>query len=400
MRMEEASKVRIGLVTTIDTNIGDALIRDGICSVLKRCLPGRDLDFVLVNKHDPLSVYPRLHPAQGARLTRHLPRGKARAYNAIEAVASRLGMSRFDGCDMIVQCGTPVLWPGCHGCEWAAPIWHHVIGRLSKRVPVLNIAAGSCYPWENKPSFIADPDDARYLRMISSYCRVTTVRDRLAQVLLESLNVYPDFIPCAALLANEGALPGGVEGDGRAGGPVLINYMHGAGHYDCGQEIDAEVWRDTVLDLIGRLKGRHRLAFLCHNRTEFELAKALDHELPRLWPRNTSEYFQVVSQAAAAVCNRMHASVALAGIGVPSVAICTDTRLLMVEAIGLPCFYVKDTSPGMLEHAVEDLLAHRRHEAERLSALRAGVRAAYSGVIAGSLESESHWSPETCSIDA
>jgi hypothetical protein len=54
-----------------------------------------------------------------------------------------------------VQCGAPVLWPNCNKCEWAEPLWYSVIGRLHKKTPVLNLAAGSCYPWEKQPEKIA-----------------------------------------------------------------------------------------------------------------------------------------------------------------------------------------------------------------------------------------------------
>jgi polysaccharide pyruvyl transferase WcaK-like protein len=391
--------VRIGLITTIDTNIGDALIRDGICRILRGLFPRRDLEFVMVNKHDPLTVYPGWHPAQAARLARYLPRGKTRAGRAIESLAAGLNMSRFAGCDVIVQCGTPVFWPGCHGCEWAVPIWHHVVGRLSDRIPVLNLAAGSCYPWERQPEAITDPEDAGYIRAITSYCRVTTVRDRLALTLLRSMNIETSLVPCTALLAADGPAVRQAE-EARRGGMVLINYMHGGGHYDCGQGIRAEAWADVVRNLIGRLRRRHSLAFLCHDGRESDLAKGLDPGLPRLLPRNTGQYFEIVSRAKLAICNRMHASVALAGIGVPSVAVCTDTRLLMVEALGLPCLYVKDTDPNLLEGLAEDLLERSADEAERLSDLRGRTWDTYTDLVGRALESHEPRRLEPCLIKA
>ena len=47
------------------------------------------------------------------------------------------------------------------------------------------------------------------------------------------------------------------------------------------------------------------------------------------------------------MCNRLHAAVALAGTrDSPLVSVGTDTRLLMVAAIGLPYRYVKDARVG------------------------------------------------------
>ena len=190
--------IRIGLITTLNTNIGDDLIREGICLILKDIFKNHKLEFIAINKHLPMSVYPKLHPI---RWTQILPRGRIQAGRFVGGLLYRFGHSYFDNCDLIVQCGGPVLWPGCHRAEWAEILWHQVIGRLYGRIPVLNLAAGSCYPWERQPIAITDPDDAKYLRAILSYCQLTTVRDILAQQLLSSLGAQVPLIPCSAFLA-------------------------------------------------------------------------------------------------------------------------------------------------------------------------------------------------------
>jgi hypothetical protein len=149
-------------------------------------------------------------------------------------------------------------------------------------------------------------------------------------------------------------------------GPILINYMPGGGHFDWEQHVDAGAWRRTLKDVLGRLKPRHRLAFLCHNRKEYEAAVDLDAAVPRLWPQTPQEYFEAAATAKAALCNRMHAAVGLAGLGIPAIAVGTDTRLLMVAAVGLPCHYVKGLGAEALEEELEGLLAARHDHQERL----------------------------------
>lgn len=372
--------MRIGLITTLNTNLGDDLIRRGICLVLREIYRGHEIEFVPVNKHQPLTVYPAWHPIHLVNLTRYLPRGRYRLGRFIDRFALKLGRSRFDTCNLIVQCGAPVLWPGCHRCEWAEPLWHQVVGRLSQRIPVLNLAAGSCYPWERQPTRLTDPNDVEYLQAILGYCRLTTARDSLAQHLCASLGTQTPLIPCSAFLA-AGEMVGGQDD-----GMVLINYMRGGGHYDWNQGVDPLVWRDTVKNLIERLKTRHKVAFLCHNETEYHLAHDLDPTLPRLWPKTPQEYFALVSEAKVALCNRMHASVGLAGLGIPSIAVGTDTRLLMVDAIGLPCLYVKEASVEKLEDEIEKLLARRHKERERLLASRSETWKRYVETVAEALQ--------------
>lgn len=366
--------MRIGLITTIDTNIGDDFIREGICLVLREVLKGERIEFVPVNKHFPLTVYPDWHPVHLSKTLRCLPFIGASLGSTIKSVASRLGYSAFDSCGLIVQCGAPVLWPNCHKNVWAEPLWRHVVGRLYKKIPVLNLAAGSCYPWEQQPSSITDPDDARYIREIAGYCRLTTTRDELAHKLFATLDAQTSLIPCSAFLAANSV---GTDEDG----PVLINYMHGSGHYDWMQGIDAKYWEVTVKDLINRLSKRHNLALLCHNEAEYKHATAISPSTPILFPKTVEEYFRVTSSAKAAICNRMHASVGLAGMGIPSIAVGTDTRLLMVAAIGLPAFYIKEVNALMLEESLETLIKNRTSQKERLIALRAKTWEKYIEVI-------------------
>jgi hypothetical protein len=370
--------MKIGLITTLDTNIGDDFIREGICRVLAHVFSGRELEFVPINKHQPFTVFPLSHPARLAKALR-IPAGGRLAGAAADLLA-RTGRSRFDDCDLIVQCGAPVLWPGCSKCEWAGPIWYSVIGRLHKKIPVLNLAAGSCYPWEDQPESIGNPADAHFLKTIGSYCAVTTARDALAKKLFASVGVDAEFLPCTAFLAG---------GTGRVPGEyrdfILVNYMPGGGHYDWGQKIDPSSWDMTVSALVSNLKKKHKVAMLCHNEAEMRAAASFAPDLPLILPKTPEEYFSLVAGAKAAVCNRLHASVGMAGIGIPSVAIGTDTRLLMVEAIGVPALYVRDATLERIEEKLNALLANREAEARRLLALRERVWAQYTGLVRKSL---------------
>ena len=369
--------MRVGLITTLQTNIGDDMIREGICSVIREAVGSESVTLKPVNKHQPWNVYPAWHPGQMAKLCEFVPKIGRRLSRFVDRGTSLLKHSKFDDCGLIVQCGAPVLWPNCHKCEWRFALWDHVIGRLHERIPIINLAAGSCYPWESQPALIEDEHDAFFLRSILGYCSVTTVRDRLAQDLVRSLGWTAELIPCSALVASADLNPAPMPENA----PILINYMVGGGHYGWNQGIEAEAWLNVVRDLILRLRRRHRVAMLCHDQGEALLAAACAPDCEIIWPKTIGDYFQAVSTAKGGVCNRMHASVALAGLGIPSVAVCTDTRLLMVEAIGLPCFYVKEVSAEMLEHAVEDLVSKRAKEKERLRELQRHTRNRYLDII-------------------
>jgi hypothetical protein len=60
----------------------------------------------------------------------------------------------------------------------------------------------------------------------------------------------------------------------------------------------------------------------------------------------------------------------MAGLGIPSISVGTDTRMLMLAPIGLPFRYVKEAEGDQLEEGLEMAVTQRNEERERLIALR------------------------------
>jgi hypothetical protein len=361
--------MRIGLITTIGTNIGDDFIRNGIVQIFKHIYSDLDVQFLSINKHRPFTVYPSWHPLRWLQTLDRLPRGES-SVAAIKAQASktihRLGGSRFDGVDIIVHCGAPLMWPGCNRSVWATALWDQVVARLSERIPVLTLAAGSAYPWEDQPLHINNPVDAAFLSRVIGSSRLTTARDELVSRLAKDLGAAVPTIPCTALLVGRRfVVPAADDGE-----MVLFNYMPGGGHWGWGQGIDEERWMATARTLIAGLSQRHRVAFLCHSQNEYEAAESLNAQLPRFLPTTIESYFSLISRSKAAVTNRIHGAVAMAGLGIPSISVGTDTRMLMLAPIGLPFRYVKEAEGDQLEEGLEMAVTQRNEERERLIALR------------------------------
>ncbi|MGB2630481.1 MAG: polysaccharide pyruvyl transferase family protein, partial [Candidatus Omnitrophota bacterium] len=272
--------IRIGLITTLNVNFGDDLVREGICLVLEEIFKDKNIEFIPICKHEPLTAYPLWHPLRHIHgLIWPFIKRRVNARRIIEKIArpiSKMGFSKFDECDMIVQCGAPVMWNGCAKSEWSEFLWHQIVGRLgSSGKPVLNIGGGSCYPWERQPDSVTDEKDVFFLKKIFSYCKITTVRDKLAQRIFNSLDCDCPLIACPALIAG-----GSITAEG-SGDFVLVNYMKKGGHYDFDQDIDESIWRNTFISVIERFKKRHKLLFLCHNQEEYKLAYEIDPGIPR-----------------------------------------------------------------------------------------------------------------------
>lgn len=373
--MHNDSTLRVGLLTTLGSNIGDDFIRDGLVLAIQLAAPDRPLICEAVNKHEPHTVYPPWHPirlgyADGFRARRNT--------GPIRRMAERwlppFGLSRFDSCDVVLQCGTPVIWEDCRRSEWARLIWRDVLARLARSgTPILNLGGGACYPWERRPTTLIGNPDEEFIRVMLSAARVTTARDRLAQALFASLGHETQTLCCPAMLA--------AQSHSQPTAPtrkVLINFMRGGGHYDWGQGIDNAAWEATMRHVVSHLARQHwEPLFVAHNAEELRLAAEVCPDVPRVCPESVKGYCDVVRDAAFGVFNRMHASVAVAGLGIPSIAIGTDTRNLMVENLGLPVFYVKDATTEHILSAIHDVASSRDRVARRLLELRDSTEAAY-----------------------
>ena len=371
--------INVGLLSTISTNIGDDFIREGIVSVINDVLKNEKVDLVIINKHEPREIYPSWHPIRSLYRRGFVAR---KALAPLRKVAERwlplFGFSKFDKCDIVIQCGTPIIWEGCRNSEWARLIWRDVLARLSRRgTPILNIGGGSAYPWERQPATLAGNADESFIRLMLVTSRLTIVRDELARRLFETLGFATRKVCCPAILAGQS-----VVAPAKATKKVLINYMEGGGHYDFGQGIDSSVWEKTMRDVVKELRQRGwQLVFLAHNEKESELAARIWPDLPCVFPNSQRDYFEVVRDAAFGIFNRMHASVAAAGLGIPSVAIGTDTRNLMVETTGLSVLYVKEATADRLLFAVDNLAESRDSETQRLLKLRQETFETYKSIL-------------------
>jgi len=367
--------MRIGLITSINTNIGDDLIRTGIQKLLRSAF-GKKVEFVFLNKHRPLDAFALPHVESSLR---RLPVGATKARNLAARLVHPFRTNIFSQCDMIVQCGAPVFFPDSYRAEWALPVWDLIIGDLYKKIPIFNLAAGSCYPWEAQPAAFPEGRDRAFARMILERSRLTTCRDDLAQALCAELGFKLPAIECTAFLAARDSIVAAPQDRRKL---ILVNYMKGGGHFSWGQEIDASNWETTFRQLIARLSKLGDVAFLAHNAKELAAHQNMFPDARHIQPASVEHYFELSGQVRLGVFNRLHAAVGWAGAGVPTIAIGTDTRMKMAEKIGIPAYYVRDCSAQQLESVAVDLWNNADREFDRYQAISQRAFEQYSSLIA------------------
>lgn len=367
--------MRVVLISTQDTNIGDDLIRTGIESALHDAVR-TGFSSKVVNKHRPLELY---RSKRAAAIISGLPRGQHLAADAVSRVLRGFARTEIDDADLVVYAGTPLFWPGFHTSEWSGPLWRDAIPRKPSSTKLLCLAIGSAYPWLDMPDAIdKEPEEALVHRILGS-SSLTTVRDKLAQKLLRQSGYEVPVLPCTAFLSGQ------IDPAQKPGNEILLNYMRGGGHFSWGQDIDDHVWRRKFQRVVKELASIGPTRFICHSTSEYQECRTHFPDVPASLPRSPAEYLATVGSGAVGFVNRMHAAVGMASVGVPSIAVGTDSRLLMLDELGLGHIFVSRANVEDLVARVSSLLSNLEAERRRLAALQRGTRDSYKRLIAGAL---------------
>lgn len=333
------SQTRICFITTHSTNVGDDFVREGIRAVLDSLF---QYSVYLVNKHFP-----------DASCVNYFPE------DDLIPVKDKI----LDA-DVIIQCGAPVYWnlgpsPGqkCCTAEWAEPLWYRRVARICQARPVLNLAAGACQGYfGSAEEIIADPECARFIRDLHSFCRLTTVRDRMAEEVLGGLGLPSLRLPCASILAWR-RYPRKTQD--RTG--IAVNFMPLAGHYDVDGRVQGDKWARSCREIVNLLKNvGQTVRLVAHNSTERVLLAQLFPEEEVFCSAEYRDYFHFYAGCRGGIFNRIHGAMLLAGSGAPAIVIGNDSRSLAIDELGLPRWHVSCADPPAIIGTLCGLLKDTR----------------------------------------
>lgn len=347
------SVVKVAFITTVGHNVGDDLVRDGLCHLLRQVVG--PFDPLLIHKHFPASVrdgWETLPSKRWLRWLTALPKmNLERISRVLDARPLQPHRDKVLRCDVLVQSGAPVYWLNRRSAseknEWYTPLIRRRWRRCDPRPPLINLAAGSCQPFgSDGREFAGAPKTLAFIREFACEAALTTVRDRLAQTILAAAGVTAPRLPCASIFARtfHGIVPAPLE-------YVALNYMPGAGHYDLAGDVQARSWEANFDAVVQELRRREPCLFVCHTERERQAVAARWPEVPRRVAASSKEVLEVYSRARWGIVNRVHGAFALASLGRPALIVGTDSRAQMGAEIGLECLFVNDATPGRLrEH--------------------------------------------------
>ncbi len=103
---ELSSSLAVAVITTVNHNVGDDFVREGVLHLLKAALPETgsegQVKAELIHKHSPVTAVYGLESVRSLRMSRMM-----------EPVARVLRLTdRIAAADLLIQSGAPVYW--CH----------------------------------------------------------------------------------------------------------------------------------------------------------------------------------------------------------------------------------------------------------------------------------------------
>ncbi len=347
--------MKIALITTVDHNVGDDFVREGIKYLFSSILPNPE--FSSIHKHTPVSV------RYGLERLRNNTVGKI-LDNVLPHSITR---DKIRECDILVQCGAPVYWHNqsshCAQNEWYESLIKKRFCRWNNhgKKYLANIAAGTCQPYYSEGNEILEcPKCVKYIKEFFNLATLTTARDMLTQELLERLGMHVEILPCTSIFAPNRF---GIVGEER-GRYIVMNYMPSAGHFEFDQSIDAGKWQNVFVSLYHELARHDEVVIVCHNYNELRAIKGISNDANIFYASDDYRaYIEFYSHAKFGIVNRVHSAFLMAGLGKPSVIVGNDTRAKMSDLVKLENFFVNDVSLEFLRDKASQL-------AERASSFR------------------------------
>lgn len=335
--------LRIALITTRQTNVGDDFIRDGLIYLLKSTIE-RKIKFYYINKHKPETASFIIETLLKYKIIQFFN------HKFFNWIPNKISCS-----DLTIISGAPVYWihPGhtiCSNNEWYKPLIKNIVQK--KGVILFNIGGGTSQEYYSEgDEFFNDNEVISYIKELHSTSKITIVRDSLSAEVLEKMGLDRFLLACPSIFVKE------KYQFTNAKEYIVLNYMKGGGHYDFSNTIDFKKWEHTFKNFYNSIKMTNKnIVFVCHNLEEVNNAREFDKDANIFYSKNYVKYFEFYSKARFGIVNRVHSAFVMASYESPSIIIGSDSRAKMAEMIGLKSFFVNDIDSHLLKNEFDRLL--------------------------------------------
>jgi hypothetical protein len=370
--------VKIVLISTLNHNPGDEIIRLGQEHVLRKVFP--DAEFKAVHKHDPRTLFAGF--SQRVISPRRLI--SAQLYKLYAATLGSRDRNYLDEADLVVFAGTPFIWRNqvrffratSANAEWVHATWDRLFCQLQGK-QVMNLAAGTSVTSRAQiDELFEDRPVLGFLRRAVERTCLTTARDILTKQILDKLGFRVPLIPCSSILSSQGA---GLSAQSPE--YVVFNVMRAAGPGGRGVSNASNKWRETVSSIVRHIEKNHPVLFVSHSAEDDATTAEWFPHHRRFFSMNPIELLRVYSKALYGICNRVHSGGAIASFGRPVIVIGGDSRVDLIKQFGMPAVDHREIGHAELLAMIEDLESNYGAYVEKLKKVIGSTERAYVDAI-------------------
>lgn len=281
--------MKFALFTSLNTNVGDDFIREGILNLLKRV--GTNFKYTLINKHDPKSLF------------------------------DFKGKNKILDSDFIILCGTPVFWSingsTSYNCDWIK--WFYEDHIFSGNHKLIILAAGSCHSLDCNIEHLCNEDFQlkNFAKKVYKKAKFISTRDFVCRDLLNNYGIPNKLLFCTALNCIK-------ETKGSRLEPkyISVNIMKNFGHFS-----NFFMFSIKYREVLNEIRNHGPIKFICHDQNEFDFAlqnkKGSDIIF---YSKNYKDYYSVFEDVVLHISCRVHGSILASSAAVPNINIITDSR--------------------------------------------------------------------------
>ncbi len=371
------NSIKIGIIYTMDNeqaisfNPGDDIVRDGQKYLFEKTFGGDRIEWHTFNRSFPARWYDNtgnfLRSIKPKLLWPYWLRCPANSHNMLSK------------CDYLINASGPMVYGRKTGYSALEP-WFLVLKRVlsdpdSPRF--INLAFGSNFT-QQELNVVQKKLATRFCREIVGYSEILTCRDSTAHQYIEEAGGISRLLPCPSLLACKYHRVQPVKK------PVILLNFHPAGSRTNSENTYNPRWMEEFKKLVSLLENKNlKLRFVFHEKLELDLAKKFfpiekyEHVVPRTIP----EFMEIYGSALATITCRIHGAYAAASFGVPSFTVGHDTRLGMLDLLGLPYADSEEVTAEQMLRCVERFMTDQKSCERRLLDTCAHVEKEYIDIL-------------------
>ena len=280
--------MKLCLFSSINTNVGDDFIREGLINLLRKS--GIKFDSTIVNKHDSKSLL------------------------------DDNDKNKILESDMTVICGTPVFWSingsTSYNCDWIN--WFYEDFIFQSQTSYCIVASGSCNEIHCDIKNLCNNDQqfSDFVNKLTAKALFVTTRDYMCSEMLKELNVKHENHFCTALHAIDR------EKSNFGQNYIGLNLMNNFGHFS-----EYKMFQKKVSELINVIRNYGPIKFICHNLEELSIADELKIRDDLIfYNKDYKKYFSAFDDVLLHISCRVHGSILSSSSGTPNINIISDSR--------------------------------------------------------------------------